>query len=126
MLDGSPHLDRSLRAEEKAILTALLSWPQDKMVVQIDNAIVQDMNDGNMGSIRFVQKPDVIHSLGKTVAEAEYVDADGVTVSIAVSVDDRGHLYEVDFWKVDFSPLRKYPKPEQLSIKHGQTDSLER
>jgi hypothetical protein len=40
-----------------------------------------------------------------------------VLVSIAVNSDDRGELYEVDFWKVDFSPLRRYPNATDLRLK---------
>jgi len=67
-----------------------------------------------MGSIRFTYESSESRSFGKNVAEAEYIDANGVVVSIALSVDNRGDLYEVDFWKVDFSPLCEYPTPERL------------
>ena len=65
-----------------------------------------------MGSIRFVQ-PEA-GTFGKALAEAQYVDSDGVPVSIALNTDSSGHLFELDFWKVDFSPLRRYPKPSDL------------
>ena len=69
-----------------------------------------------MGSIRFVQPER--RSFGQTLVEAQYADSDGVLVSIAVNLDKNGDLFEVDFWKVDFSPLRRYPKPSDLG---GQT-----
>ena len=75
------------------------------------------MADGGMGSIRFVPMSGESRSFGKPIAEAEYVDADGVLVSITLNVDEQGDLYEADFWKVDFSPLREYPQPEQLRIR---------
>ena len=28
--------------------------------------------------------------------------------------DEYGELFELDFWKVDFSPLRRYPQPQDL------------
>ena len=65
-----------------------------------------------MGSIRFVQPEP--RSFGKALVEAQYVDSDGVLVSIAVNADNSGDLFEVDFWKVDFSPLKRYPKPSDL------------
>jgi hypothetical protein len=74
--------------------------------------LVRDMQDGGMGSIR-VDQPEA-RSFGKTVVEANCVDSDGVLISIAVNVDGRGDLFEVDFWKVDFSPLRRYPAPSDL------------
>jgi hypothetical protein len=77
---------------------------------------VADMHDGGMGSIRFVQPEP--QPFGKELAEAQYVDSDGVLVSIALNTDIMGRLFELDFWKVDFSPLRRYPEPSDLVIKH--------
>lgn len=68
-----------------------------------------------MGSIEFVG-PGTGAMPGRTVAMAEYVDADGVVVSIALKLDTAGNLWEVDFWKVDFSPLVAYPTPAQLRL----------
>lgn len=76
---------------------------------------VEDMNDGGMGGIRFVSS-NPQRQLGGTLAEAEYEDADGIKVSITLNADQYGDLYEIDFWKVDFSPLRLYPRPEQLRV----------
>ncbi|MBK6296439.1 MAG: hypothetical protein IPF55_21165 [Rhodoferax sp.] len=38
-------------------------------------------------------------------------------MSIVVNVDKRGNLFELDFWKVDFSPLCQYPTPDRLVLK---------
>ncbi|PPQ19023.1 hypothetical protein CV770_12900 [Bradyrhizobium sp. AC87j1] len=67
--------------------------------------LVEEMNDGGMGSLRFVGSAD--RRLGKCIGEAEFDDADGVPVSVALNIDQRGELYELDFWKVDFSPLQR-------------------
>jgi hypothetical protein len=78
---------------------------------------VEDMQDGGMGSIRFLP-PSVAGSRSLTaLAEAEYVDADGVLVSIVINGDKRGELYELDFWKVEVSPLKRYPTPPDLRVK---------
>ena len=58
---------------------------------------------------------------GKTLAEAQYNDVDGVLVSIALNIDKNGNLFEMDFWKVDFSPLRSYPKVCDLVFKNFGT-----
>ncbi len=71
------------------------------------------MADGGMGSIRFDPKSSG-RRLGRQLVESFYTDVDGTDVRIAVNVDERGDLYEVDFWKVDFSPLVVYPTPEHL------------
>ena len=75
---------------------------------------MEDINDGGMGSITFLNPSQTRkRSLGKALAEAQYTDEDGIPVSIVVNADKNNELYELDFWKVDFSPLRRYPKPEQ-------------
>ena len=71
-----------------------------------------DMKDGGMGSIRFVNTEPRI--MGDVLQEAQYTDEDGITVSIAINADNQGDLFEVDFWKVDFSPLKCYPNPSAL------------
>jgi len=82
-----------------------------------ENLLVEDMADGGMGSIRFVQNSGERCLFGKKIAEADYVDIDGVLVSIVLNVDQQGNLYEIDFWKVDFSSICKYPRPEGLRIR---------
>ena len=74
---------------------------------------VTDMQDGGMGGIRFVRREP--QSFGKGLAEAQYLDSDGVLVSITVNSDSNGQLLELDFWKVDFSSLRRYPKPSNVT-----------
>jgi uncharacterized lipoprotein NlpE involved in copper resistance len=49
--------------------------------------------------------------------EAEYVDCDGVPVSIVLNADQNGRLYELDMWKVDFAPLQEYPAVGRMTIK---------
>jgi hypothetical protein len=73
------------------------------------------MQDGGMGGIRFV-RPD-IRRFGRELTEAQYLDSDGVLVIISINADDQGDLFELDFWKVDFSPLKQYPKPENVTAK---------
>lgn len=116
-LHQSHNQARSLRDAEKALLTALLSTHPDfhRFVEEIATAKVNDMSDGGMGSVEFIAPGE--RSLGATLVEADYVDSDGVPVSIAVSADDKGGLYELDFWKTDFSPLNQYPQPEFVKIK---------
>ncbi len=82
---------------------------------QLDIAMVEDMPDGGMGSLRFIS--DDTCSLGAVAAEADYIDTDGVPASIVVNVDQMGKLFELDIWKVNFLPLECYPSPEKVVIK---------
>jgi hypothetical protein len=108
---------RLLRAEEKALLSALLSQRSDFHAYLDDmaSARVKDMPDGGMGSIAFITHDE--KCLGTTVAEAEYSDIDEVPVSIVVNLDNHGRLFELDIWKADFSPLKRYPVPGLVHLK---------
>ena len=106
---------RPLRPEESALTRTLLLgvYPTAALESVLTTSRVVDMQDGGMGSIRFIGSEP--RSFGRAIVEAKYVDSDGVLVSIAVNADNRGQLLELDFWKVDFSPLRRYPKPSDVS-----------
>ena len=80
----------------------------------LPESLVEEMQDGNMGSLRFVTLEYPDRRYGSMIVEAEFTDADGVLVSVALNLDDRGNLLELDIWKVDFSPIERYPKPEDL------------
>ncbi|MCL1960307.1 MAG: hypothetical protein FWG56_00665 [Desulfovibrionaceae bacterium] len=102
---------RSLKNEEKALLTALIAGkPQAaKFLCSLVNAHVEEMDDGGMGSVRFCASDARPRRLGEQLIEKEFVDSDGVPVMVTVNLDDRGNLFELDIWKVDFSPLRQFP-----------------
>ncbi len=108
---------RPLREEERELIRSLLSRVSAGATLEniLATSFVKDMDDGGMGSIRFVHSEP--RTFGKRLAEAEYVDSDGVLVSIALNADSKGQLFELDFWKVDFSRLRRYPKPSDLVVK---------
>jgi hypothetical protein len=99
---------RKLTQAERALILALLP----SAMPGLDDARVVEMQDGGMGSLRFVNMANRLRC--RSIVEAEYLDDDGVLVSIELSVDESNDLFEVDFWKVDFSPLRRYPRPEDL------------
>jgi endo-1,4-beta-mannosidase len=121
MADESPLNEkcntRELRQEERALIEALLehSGILTSYVKSLDDARVFDMQDGGMGSIGF--EPYSSRRYGRTIAEAQYTDIDGVLVSITINADKDGNLYELDSWKVDFNPLKRYPKPCELEFK---------
>ena len=100
---------RPIKQEEIEIIKAL-----SKGQHEIPKAVL-DMNDGGMGSISF----DIEQKQSRydQVADSEYMDSDGVLVLIELSIDHNGNLYELDFWKVDFSPLILYPTIDKLKQK---------
>ncbi|NGZ83525.1 DUF6984 family protein [Duganella aceris] len=94
---GSQARPRSLRAEEKTLIQSMLQTCKDSAALmrQLDIAMVEDMLDGGMGSLRF--SSDETRSLGAAVADADYIDTDGVPVSIAVNVDQKGNCLNLIF-----------------------------
>lgn len=77
------------------------------------------MNDGGMGSIRFVGAEN--RRFGSTPVEAHFHDEDGTPVIATVIVDQRGELYELDVWKVDFSQLKRIPPFEEITVNRLST-----
>ena len=115
-LNNNNRRTRPLREQEIELLRALLaSGPLSNLVAgDLAASRVEELADGGMGSLKFVGAERGQRKYAKTVAEAHYIDADGVQVSITVNVDGKGDLYVLDFWKADFSPLRRYPTPSDL------------
>ena len=112
---SQPGPPRGLREEERSLIVALLSIAdRGQLTTLTPETQARDLQDGGMGSIR-LHRPDP-RRFGLEIARAEYGDVDGVRVSITLSVDDRGELFELDFWKVDFSPLKRYPKSSDVFI----------
>ena len=110
---------RKLRKEEAALIAAMLrnSPKADELLRSLSERRVQEMNDGGMGSLRFRTADNRQRHFSKKIAEAEFTDQDGTLVSAVVNLDEIGELFELDIWRVDFSPLKRYPRPEDLRLK---------
>jgi len=110
---------RELREDELRVLRKMLSQTsiETEFEEQLASMKVQTMADGGMGSIRFYNGRDRSPlDYGGEIAEAAFQDADGVPVSITLSVDTIGDLFEMDVFKADFSPLIRYPDLADLAI----------
>ena len=108
-------IKRNLRPDELELIEFLLAKaPEGEVLARnVPRRLVEEMSDGGMGSIRF-SSDQVDRHYGKTIAEAEFDDRDGVLVSAALNVDQTGDLYELDMWKVDFSPLIRLPAADKI------------
>lgn len=118
---------RPLTSAEHAIVAKMIRRaPQaGNHVAQLRNAQVRDMPDGGMGSIQFRSRSSPEGRVGhRQIAEAAFTDTDGTPVSVTLDIDDRGELYELDFFKADGSPLIGYPDVADLEIieRHGQVE----
>jgi hypothetical protein len=108
---------RPIRLEEDSLVRALLRHVTggEQLLRQLERAQVRDMGDGGMCSLEFTG--DELRFLGSCLVEAEFLDRDGVPVSIALNLDTNGLLYELDMWKVDFAPLQEYPDFKRITVK---------
>jgi len=105
---------RPINNSEKQLLTHLLSHVPTKFKIP-DEVVVLD--DGNMGSIQFVDPENRSGRMySSDLIEASYIDKDGIDVLITLILDNYNNLYELEFWKADFSELIDYPTPNQVQI----------
>ncbi len=88
-----------------------------KFIAGLSDIFVQDMDDGGMGGVYFVSKIDGYRALGRKIVEAEFMDEDGIIVSVEINMDKDGNLYEFDSFKGNFSPLLNFPKGHDVKIK---------
>jgi hypothetical protein len=103
---------RALHDDERPLVQHLFmsaGIPADLEQIQ-----VQSMDDGGMGSLQF--SPRETRVFGRVAAECRFVDEDGVPVLAALNLDRDGNPFELDLWKVDFSALRRWPRPEQIRV----------
>ena len=101
------------KGEADLLVTLINMLPQaGELRSQMARTLVQEMKDGQMGSLRFVGTDD--HRKAHEVIAARVLDSDGVPLEISLNLDQYGHLFELDIWKVDFSPLRRLPEPAQV------------
>ena len=88
------------------------------LIPTLDTVLVNEADDGGMGGLRFLSYIDDSDRIfGKTVAEAEFLDEDKVPVSIELILDANNQLFELDVWKVDYSPVSRWPDLGQVVIK---------
>ena len=111
---------RNLSQKEKVLLVALLEGKPEtlSLIRSLDDLVVEEMRDGGMGSLSLVPKSQkgLTRSFGKELVAGEFTDSDGVPVSVTINLDSEGTLYELDVWKVDFSPLLEWPDPSAVRI----------
>jgi hypothetical protein len=81
------------------------------IIPKLPTLLVEEMNDGGMGSLRAVSNKSRIYS--KDIGEIELTDIDGVYLLISVNVDMEDNFFELDVWKADSSPLKQFPSVPQ-------------
>jgi len=104
--DGS---SRFLNDDEKRLIRVLLDRSEGISLPDnwLDCVRVVPMSDGGMGSVKFLSSSS--NEMASQIAEINFRDADGVEVVASLNADKNGNPFELDIWKVDFSPLIKIP-----------------
>lgn len=72
------------------------------------------MNDGDMGSLLF-ESSGINRRYGGDIAQIQLQDTDEVPVMISLVIDQYNQLFELDVWKVDFSPTKDLILPSDMS-----------
>lgn len=105
---------RKLKEHELNLVMHLVKISEKEGSYNIPDLVVE-LKDGKMGSIRFVSgEPD--RKYGADLVQVEYKDEDSVPVIITLTLDNQQQLYELEFWKVDFEKLLRYPKPDEVVL----------
>lgn len=83
-----------------------------ELLSQKENLMVRPLNDGGMGSLILLPQnvDDNKRFFGKQISDYLYKDVDDIDVLISLNIDDKGYLFELDIWKINFDPLIEFPK----------------
>lgn len=81
-----PALPRLLRSEERRLVEALIASVvgNEWLASGLEHCLVQEMNDGGMGSLRFVDDGQTDRRFGAAFAEGRFFDEGGVPVSVVL------------------------------------------
>ncbi len=76
--------------------------------------MVRPLKDGGMGSISF----DLVgvRKRRTKIIGGSFIDSDDILVDFELTSDENNELYELEFWKVDFSRLLRYPQWNEIRL----------
>ncbi len=98
---------RPLTSEERTLIAYL--WGMGAAHNALPAGIlVEQMDDGGMGSLSFVSAKRH-RAFGGVAGSCFFNDSDGVRVEASLMLDREGDLFELEMWKVDFYPLIRIP-----------------
>ena len=105
---------RPIRQNEQDLIEFLLKQlnldPEDYPI----DEYVDEYEGGKMGSISLGGDVDAYL---EDLIQVEYIDSDETAVVITLTKDEKNHLLDLDFWKIDFSKLIDYPTPDRIILK---------
>lgn len=119
IMSGGSMVCRNFTKEETVIVSFLLrAAKKDDFCISnfISETQCSDMKDGGMGSLHFMPRGQMVanddREFDYEMRACHFMDEDGVLVCVALYADSVGLPFELDVWKVDFSPLIRMPNEE--------------
>jgi len=103
---------RDIRQEEIVLLQHMLTMANLNPGDFPHSNRVFEYEGGKMGSINF-DNDNTENYMGDVMA-VEFKDEDGVRVVVTLTIDKAKKLLDMDFWKEDFSALKRYPTPDTV------------
>lgn len=97
---------RPIKAEERALIEHLLGFLKNGDRYMIPQEV------GNLGEVGIQLSSRGEHK--DDLVEADYKDSDGREVFITLTINQYDELFELDFWKTDFSSMKVYPAPDKV------------
>lgn len=106
---------RPLTNDEANLIKILLANKKKqyaKLKISFSDSVIS-LDDGGMGSFLFFNEQNEKSNLEIIpISEYQFSDKDNVPVLATLYSYSDGRLYELDIWKVDFSPLLAYPNTQ--------------
>lgn len=107
---------RKIKETEYKLIKFLLNYIKTDTTKFPISQTVYEYEGGKMGSINLINENATDYK--GDIAVAQYIDKDGVIVMITLTIDKNNNLLDLDFWKVNFEKLLKYPSPEELILEN--------
>ncbi|GAB4091549.1 DUF6984 family protein [Flaviaesturariibacter terrae] len=101
---------RPIKPEERLLIEHLVSLAPGGRSYAIPGE-VENLGEGGLGGIQLSGR-----GTPEDLVEASYRDEDGKSVLLTLTVNEHGELYDLDIWKMDFSPLLRYPTPDRVRL----------
>lgn len=110
-------------SDERRLIRELMkrSRRPEAFLEYLDSLLVQQMDDGGMGSMRLLipSNPDASRTMKSQASELQFIDSDGDVVIASLYVSEDGLPFEVDVWKPSFASLISIPN-EFTDVAYGR------
>lgn len=100
--------NRRITDLEFKVLEYLINLAKFSRHIDNDKLSVRSLADGEMGSFLIFEHPNLLEEqrmFGAQISEFQYIDDDDIPVIVSLNVDNNGNLFELEVWKVDYSPV---------------------